>query len=91
VNEASETRTLKARLLLGTTEMDDVDEALMIIEAANAHHEKANPYAPVLEIVTYDLSTITTFGTPEAFLKEVAKLEQYVLFRSRWLCANVQT
>jgi hypothetical protein len=71
--------------------MHDVDEALMIIEAANAHHEEDNPYAPVLDVVTYDLSTITTFGTPEAFFKEVAKLDQYVLFRSRCLCANVET
>jgi hypothetical protein len=69
--------------------MDDVDEALMIIEAANAYHEEANPYAPVLDVVTYDLSTITTFGTPEAFFKEVAKLEQYVIFRSGCFCANV--
>jgi hypothetical protein len=71
--------------------MHDVDKVLMIIEAANAHHEEDNPYAPVLDIVTYDLSTITTFGTPEAFFKEVTKLEQYVLFRSRCFCADVQT
>jgi hypothetical protein len=52
---------------------------LMIIEAANAHHEESNPYAPVLDIVTYDLSTITEFGSPEAFLDEIAQLKQYAL------------
>jgi hypothetical protein len=48
----------------------------MVIEAANEEHEEETPYAPVLEVVTYDRATITEFGTPDQFHEEAAWLEQ---------------
>jgi hypothetical protein len=61
----------------------------MIVQAANAHHDKKNPYAPVLDIITYDLATIVDFGSPEEYHREVAQLEQYVaglfLFLRAWV------
>jgi hypothetical protein len=47
-----------------------------IIQASKERQEAENPHAPVLEVITYDLATVTEFGTPDQFLEEVAWLEQ---------------
>jgi hypothetical protein len=53
-----------------------------IIQASKEQEEAENPHAPVLEVITYDLATVTEFGTPDQFLEEVAWLEQSVIFRT---------
>jgi hypothetical protein len=61
------------------SEPSDMDVAYQTILAATAHNDARDPYAPVLETLTYDLETISDFGTPAEFRLEMSQVEQYVI------------
>jgi hypothetical protein len=67
------------RILTKCIAFSDMDNALQTIMAVNAFHETQHPYAPILEVLTYDLGTISTFGTLEDFREEISQLEECVL------------
>jgi hypothetical protein len=67
------------RVLTKSTAFSDMDNALQTIMAVNAFHETQHPYAPILEVLTYDLGTVSTFGTLEDFREEISQLDECVL------------
>jgi hypothetical protein len=56
----------------------DLDVALQTILNVTARRAEGDRYAPVLEVITYDLETISDTGTPAELRLEISQMQKCV-------------
>jgi hypothetical protein len=60
------------------SEPSHLDVAFQTILDVTTRHVEHDRYAPILEVITYDLETVSNVGTPAEFRLEISQIEKYV-------------
>jgi hypothetical protein len=60
------------------SEPSDLDVTFQTILDVTARHVEHDRYVPVLEVITYDLETVSNVGTPAELRLEISQIEKYV-------------
>jgi hypothetical protein len=58
------------------SEPSDLDIAFQTILAVTERNAARDPYAPAIEILTYDMETISEFGTPAELRLEISEMNK---------------